>query len=201
MAQAPIAALPAAPFHVEVLDWEALAAWVSPYRYGTPRTPSPLPHVPSDPRELLTAYLQIVGVRPEDTYGVQITRTSEDLIGDLSMASFRRNLGRKPKLPSADGEPRVRMISPQHIVIAYRDSEAYREGRGRWRAYQHEVLRARLDHLSGVRAPIEVDDHPRPSFLSEVADMFNPLDPWPMFPQVFNRNERPSLGPYCGTLP
>ena len=31
------------PFHVEVLDWEAVAAWVAPDRYGPPRTPSPLP--------------------------------------------------------------------------------------------------------------------------------------------------------------
>jgi len=30
--------------------------------------------------------------------------------------------------------------------------------------------------------------------------MFNPLDPMHAFPQVFNRNERPQLGPYCGTV-
>jgi hypothetical protein len=39
----------------------------------------------------------------------------------------------------------------------------------------------------------------RPSFLSEVFDMFDPFGA-PTLPQVFNRNERPSLGPYCGTL-
>lgn len=39
-----------------------------------------------------------------------------------------------------------------------------------------------------------------PSFLVEVFDMFNPLDPMHAFPQVFNRNERPQLGPYCGTV-
>ena len=30
--------------------------------------------------------------------------------------------------------------------------------------------------------------------------MFNPLDPVQDFPQLFNRNERPSLGPYCGKV-
>ena len=79
-------------------------------------------------------------------------------------------------------------------MIAYRDRPEYVQGRERWRAYQHEALRARLDHLSGVRPPIEVDDHPRQSFLSEVFDMVNPLDPVQAFPQLFNRNERPSLG-------
>jgi hypothetical protein len=201
MAEAPLRTLPASPFHLEILDWEAVAAWVSPYRYGPPRTPSPLPHLPSDPHELLTSYLQIVGVSSSDCYGVQITRTSEELMGDLSLASFRRNLGSKPKLPCADGQDRQRMISPQHIVIAYRDRPEYAHGRERWRAYQDEALRARLDHLSGVRPPIHVEDRPRPSFLSEVFDMVNPLDPVADFPQVFNRNERPSLGPYCGTLP
>ena len=31
--------------------------------------------------------------------------------------------------------------------------------------------------------------------------MFNPLNPLVEFPQIFNRNQRPSLGPYCGELP
>jgi hypothetical protein len=29
----------------------------------------------------------------------------------------------------------------------------------------------------------------------------DPLDPMAGFPTLFNRNERPSLGPYCGKLP
>ena len=36
---------------------------------------------------------------------------------------------------------------------------------------------ARLDHRTGEREPIVVDDHPRPSFAEEVFDLFNPLDP------------------------
>ena len=49
LAEAPLAlaARPALPFHLEILDWEAVAAWVSPYRWGAQRIPSPLPHLPS----------------------------------------------------------------------------------------------------------------------------------------------------------
>ncbi|HYH87780.1 MAG TPA: hypothetical protein VEX67_01020, partial [Solirubrobacteraceae bacterium] len=67
-AEAPLALAtrPVLPFHVEVLDWEAVAAWVAPHRYGPPRTPSPLPHLPSSWEELMTAYLEVVGVRSED---------------------------------------------------------------------------------------------------------------------------------------
>jgi hypothetical protein len=50
-----------------------------------------------------------------------------------------------------------------------------------------------------VRPPIEVAEHQRSSFLGEVFEMFDPFGAATL-PQVFNRNERPSLGPYCGTL-
>jgi hypothetical protein len=187
-AEAPLP-LGAPPFHVEILDWEAVAAWVSPFRYGPQRVPSPLPHLPSTWHELLAAYLQIVGVQARDTYGVQVTRTADRSLADLSMASHAKNLRGGHEL----------MHVGEHVVIAYRDSDGYAAGRARWRAYQHEVLRARLDHLTGMRPPIVVDDRPRESFLSEVVDMFDPFG-MSGFPQIFNRNARPSLGPYCGEL-
>jgi hypothetical protein len=187
-AEAPLA-LGAPPFHVEILDWEAAAAWVSPHRYGPERVPSPLPHLPSTWQELIVAYLAVVGVAPQDTYGVQVTRGADRSIADLSMASFSKNLRGEQKL----------MHVGEHVVIAYRDSPEYEAGRTRWRAYQHEVLLARLDHLTAVRPPIAVDDHPPQSFLSEVVDMFDPFGV-PTVPKIFNRNARPSLGPYCGEL-
>jgi hypothetical protein len=183
--------LPDAPFHVELLDWEAVAAWVAPSRYGPPRTPSPLAHLPSTYEELLTAYLQIVGVRSEDSYGVQVTRAaSESGLPDLSLASFTKNLRGYPDLVHA----------AELIVIAYRDSADYQAGRERWRAYQQEVLHARLDHLTDERKTLDTEYRPPPSFLSEVFDMFNPLDPMQAFPQIFGRKDRPQLGPYCGTV-
>jgi hypothetical protein len=145
-AEAPLE-LGAPPFHVEILDWEAVAAWVSPFRHGPPRVPSPLPHLPSTWQELLAAYVLVVGLQPRDTYGVQVTRTRDRSIADLSAVSFARSM--RGKHPFMDvGE---------HVVLAYRDSEAYRAGRARWHDYQRDVLRARLDHLTGVRPPVDGD--------------------------------------------
>jgi hypothetical protein len=204
MNEAPLAlpARPVLPFHAEILDWEAAAAWVAPDRNGPPRVPSPLPHLPNTWQELMTAYLEVVGVRPEDCYGVQVTRgATVQGLADLSTASMRKNFRSPPKLPSADGTDRRRIQASELVVIAYRDRAEYQDGRARWRAYQEEVLRARFDHRSDVRPVIDVEFRPTPSFASEVFDMFNPLDPMHDFPTLFNRNERPSLGPYCGKLP
>jgi hypothetical protein len=198
-AQAPLRLDEPLPYHVEILDWEAVAAWVSPHRYGPQRVPSPLPHVPSTWQELLQAYLEVVGVRSADCYGVQVTRTADRPIADLSMASFNQNLRGKAKFTCVDGQERAVMHLAEHVVVAYRDSADYEAGRARWRAFQHEVLRARLNHLTGVRPPIEVSDHRPTSFLGEVFEMFDPFGQ-PSFPQIFNRNARPSLGPYCGEL-
>ena len=52
-------------------------------------------------------------------------------------------------MPCADGKDRVRMHGGSYLVISYRDSPAYAEGRERWAAYQSEVLKAR----AGPRAP------------------------------------------------
>jgi hypothetical protein len=203
LAEAPLAlaARPVLPFHLEILDWEAVAAWVAPHRHGPPRCPSPLPHLPSSWQELMTAYLEVVGVRPEDAYGVQVTRADTARpLADFSLASARKNFRSPPKLPSADGTERRRMQAAEHVVLAYRDRAEYQEGRARWRAYQDDVLRARLDHRSDVRPALDVEYRPPPSFLSEVFDLVNPLDPWSPLPTVFNRNEKPSLGPYCGKV-
>jgi hypothetical protein len=107
-------------------------------------------------------------------------------VADLSLASFRQNF-------NAD---KSRFRATEHVVLAYRDSEALGEGRARWAAYQRDVLRA-LDHLTGVRPPIAAIP-PRPSFLSELFDFVNPLDPMQMFPTTVGRLEKRSLGPYCG---
>jgi len=188
-AEAPLARLDS-PFHLEILDWEAVAAYNSPLRWGPAhpaRVPAPLPHLPTDFHELLSMYLEVVGLRPEDCYGVQATRTREGMLADLSLASFRKNL-------NAD---KSRCHAAEHLVLTYRDSAAYREGRERWAAYQRDVLRARLDHLSGVRKPIEPLPQ-RQSFLGELFDFVNPLDPLQMFPTTLGRLEKRSLGPYCG---
>ena len=140
----------------------------------------------------MPAYLEVVGVRSEDCYGVQVTRSAR---------GPRRPLDGELAQELHGGAPTQLIHAAEHVVIAYRDRDEYATGRERWRAYQDEVLHAKLDHLTGVRPPLDTEYHPPPSFLGEVFDMFNPLDPLHAFPQIFNRNERPLLGPYCGTVP
>ncbi|MGZ5324575.1 MAG: hypothetical protein ACXWZ3_11160, partial [Solirubrobacterales bacterium] len=59
----------------------------------------------------------------------------------------------------ADGKDRVRMHGGAYLVISYRDSAAYAEGRERWEAYQSEVLKARLDREIQPRAPVPAGNH------------------------------------------
>ena len=157
------------------------------------------PAPPVHAGELLEAYVEIVGLRPEDSIGVQVTRSTDTGIGDLSAAGLG-TLRWESEQPCLDGKERVRLHSAEHVVITYRDSAAYQEGRERWRRYQDEVLRARLDHLTGVCPPVEVDLRPRRSLASELFDLVNPLDPGPALPQLFGRNAPRSLGPYCGSM-
>ena len=203
MGEAPLAlaARPVLPFHVEILDWEAVAAWVSPDRHGPPRTPSPLPHLPSRWEELMTAYLEIVGVRPEDCYGVQVTRAaSEQGLADLSLASARKNFRGPPKLPSADGTERQRLHAAELVVVAYRDRAEYQDGRARWRAYQDEVLRARLDHrtrrAAGARRRVPPAAFVRVGGLRHV----NPLNPCRRLPAALQPRRAAEPGPYCGKV-
>ena len=103
------------------------------------------------------------------------------------------------------------MATVSGIVLAYFVDYAL-AGSGSWRwmlalsaipalgvvAILARLLHARLDRLSGQRPPLDTEYRPPPSFLSEVFVMFNPLDPMAGFPQLFNRRQRPQLGPYCG---
>ncbi len=146
--------------HVEVLNWGAVAVAVHPRPQRLPETPSPFPYLPSTPQEVLVAYLEIVGVRPTDCYGAAVTvdRFSEcreihsRREEQLSMASLK--LTDAPKLPCADGSYRRRLHGGTRIVITYRDSPAYVDGRRRWLDYQRDVLFARLHLKTQARRPI-----------------------------------------------
>lgn len=144
--------LAAAGIHVEVLDWATIAGAVHPRIHHPPPVPSPFPYLPSTPQELLRGYLEIVGVRPADSYGVQATvdRPRALIQGGL----MTTNLG--PKQPCADGKARMRTRGCEHVVIVYRDRPEYAAGRARWEAYASEILQARLSR--DPRATIEVYD-------------------------------------------
>jgi hypothetical protein len=146
--------------HIEVLNWSAVAVAVHPRPQRLPEAPSPFPYLPSTPQEVLTAYLEIVGIRPADCFGaaVSIDRFSE--CGEirnireeqLSMASLK--LTDAVKLPCADGTHRRRLHGATRVVVSYRDSPAYAKGRARWLDYQRNVLFARLQLKTGARRPI-----------------------------------------------
>src|SRR5699024_1070812 len=69
--------------HVEVLNWAAVAAVVRRDSHDLAEIPSRFAYLPSTPQELLTAYLEVVGVWPGDCWSAQTTR---DQPGNLLQA-------------------------------------------------------------------------------------------------------------------
>jgi hypothetical protein len=140
---------------VEVLQWDAIAVAVHPVRQHRAPLPSPFAYLPLTPQELLTGYLEIVGVSPADAYGAQVTYDRPfDLMSRTSMRSGVRRTGGGPDLPCADGTPRPRMAGGHHIVVAYRDRPEYAAGRQRFDAYMDAVLHAHLRGGTNLRVAV-----------------------------------------------
>jgi hypothetical protein len=149
--------------HVEVLNWRAIAEVVHRDARELPEIPSRFAYLPSTPQELLSAYLEVVGVWPGDCWSAQTTR---DQPGTLLQASHSSGDGgwddrvRGEAFPSADGVLRQRVHGTTLVVIAYRDRPAYAEGRERWDAYQRDVLQADLRLETGAWRPVQDGLHP-----------------------------------------
>ncbi len=141
--------------HIAVLEWDAIAQAVHPARRERPRMPSPFPYLPATPQELLRAYLEVVGVDPADTHGVQVTYDEPmDLLGRSTGRSWLRSSYGGDKIMCADGTARGRLAGGEHIVVVYRDRPEYVEGRDRFAAYAREVLRADLDRAGHMRGAV-----------------------------------------------
>lgn len=152
----PIAVGPVPGVRVEVLNWSAIAAAVHPQTHKRFTVPSPFPHLPSTPQELLRSHLQIVGVRPADSYAAEVTEDEpRDLtgVGSAGFMTTRTNVGEEQ--PCADGKARRRLTGGSRVVVVYRDREEYAAGRERWAAYERDVLEASLANGTGVRRPVE----------------------------------------------
>jgi hypothetical protein len=145
---------------VEVLNWAAVRRAVHPRPQKGPETPSPFAYLPSTPQEVLLAYLEVVGLRPGDCYGAEVTIdeisgygavTSKDgesvSMDDLRLCGYEKSA-------CADGKPRTRLHGGALVVISYRDRPEYAQGRERWRAYQDDVLFA-PDAPRDRRAPTD----------------------------------------------
>ena len=190
--------LPAGPpagVHVELVNWDVIAQAVHPVRQQRPWLPSPFPYLPLTPQELLRAYLAIVGIAPQDSYGVQVTYGRP--LNLLTRTSTSRNVRRTTggdEMPCADGKDRVRMHGGSYLVITYRDRPAYAEGRERWAAYQSEVLKAELGRELHPRGPVpagKYGDGKLKRTFNKVVDVVDFFDP--------DSSNEPSFDPprYC----
>jgi len=161
-AAAPLDLPPAVPagIHVELINWDVIAQAVHPVRQQRPHLPSPFPYLPLTPQELLRAHLEIVGIAPQDSYGVQVTygRPLDLMLRTSTHTGIRRTTG-GDEVPCADGKDRVRMHGGAYLVITYRDSPAYAEGRERWAAYQTTVLKAHLEREIHPRGPVPAGNY------------------------------------------
>ncbi|WP_028065149.1 hypothetical protein [Solirubrobacter soli] len=156
--------------HVEILNWAAIAAAVHTRATHPPPVPSPFPYLPATPQELLRAYLEVVGVRPEDSYSAQATVDGVRMLGGA-----HTNLG--PKQPCADGKDRMRAHGCQLVVLVYRDRPEYVAGRERWAAYAGEQLHAKLERGTGIPRRVESNE---PGRLERAAELLERLhwDNW-----------------------
>ena len=140
---------------LEVLQWDAIAKAIQPVRQRRPPLPSPFPYLPLTAQELLRSYIEIVGISPSDAYSAQVTHDHPfDLMGRTSTKWGVRRTGGGPDLPCADGKLRQRMAGGHHVVVAYRDSPGYAEGRTRFEAYAQTELQAYLHRNLGLREPV-----------------------------------------------
>lgn len=151
----PLAAAPREGVHFEVLNWRAIARAIRPESHRRDPIPSPFPYLPGTPQELLRAYVEVVGLRPADSYSAQVTEDdARDISGVSRKGIVTMGTNRGEKQPCADGEERPRLVGGSRVVVAYRDRPEYAKGRERWSAYGRDVLEAALSHGTDVRAPV-----------------------------------------------
>lgn len=146
--------------HVEVLDVDAIARAVQPRRHHPPEVPSPFPYLPSTPQEVLEAYLEVVGLHPGDSYGVQVTHDrGQDLMGDAGRGFMNVKTNRGPAQAAADGKARSRLAGATTVVLAYRDRPEYQAGRDRFVSYMRDVWQGDLRNGTGAHRAVEDPDH------------------------------------------
>jgi len=158
----------------EILNWAEVAKAVRPKIHHPPPVPSPFPYLPSTPQELLRAYLEVVGIQPQDCYSAQATVDRARALQQGGLMTT--NLG--PKQPVADGKERMRSHGCEQVVVVYRDAPAYAAGRERWTAYEADVLLAGLRKGNRVRPRIaDPDDLPdAPRGLKTIAKVAGTID-------------------------
>jgi hypothetical protein len=123
---------------VELLRWTPISLAIQPVWTQPPQPMTAYPQLPQSPEELLTTYLAIVGVMPEDTYGVSVS-VVEQQSGFLNAGSVHADRGQTASM----------------IALVYRDTPTYAEGRGRFERYRREQLKVPLDVPRGAVGRLE----------------------------------------------
>lgn len=151
-AAAPLHTSPPADLQVTVLNWAAIRRAVAPRPDKLPPMPSPFGYLPLTAQELLTAHLEIVGIRPDDCYSAQVTM---DQPGDIIGGTRHVTTTGADKEVAADGQLRKRFRGGSRVVVVYRDRAEYVAGRERWASYERDVLQSQLWVDTAVRAPLD----------------------------------------------
>lgn len=167
---------------VDVLNWRDIARVVHPQPQRMHLIPSPCAYLPSTPTELLTMYLEVVGIRASDCYAAAVTIDESFVVagvGDHGVGYSNRG----GEEMCVDGKVRRRLHAATHVVVAYDDRPEYVAGRRRWDAYQEEVLQARLELATAAREPLAaVDaadiDNSLLRSVQRASDLFEAIDPF-----------------------
>ena len=171
---------PPAGVHVEVLDWGSVQRCVQPRGDRPPEEPSRFPYLPHSPQELLTGYLETVGLDPADCYAAQVTVDESSQLTAGRDSDWLTIEGAGPRMPCADGKSRHRLYGADQVVVAYRDRSEYATGRERFVAYMRAAyqgdLRQGVRLRDGVRAG-PFDDVPRGlRHVLQVVDVIDRID-------------------------
>ncbi len=147
------------------LNWDGVARAVAPVRRDPEPVPSPWPYLPLTAGELLSSYLEVVGIAPSDSFGVQVTY---DRAFDLMSRSHR------------SGHVRVhrsgRVLGGSQVIVTYRDRPEYAEGRKRWVRYQATVLQADLQFGLSGGEPVPKPDSRLMKVLDRAYDIASVFD-------------------------
>ena len=152
---------PSAELRLELLWWGRIREATREGAEHEPRHPSPAPHLPVEVPELLTAYLEVVGVQPAACLGVGagVSRAGPRTLDRQRMRAVRRHV-------------------TDLVTVIYRDSPAYAEGRERWAAYCAEQYGDSLEHpaaaVGGERYPVRRMSRKRRA-VEEMIDVVDPV--------------------------
>lgn len=123
---------------VDLFRWTPISLAVQPIWTQPAQAMTAYPHLPQSPEELLQAFIAIVGLMPEHTFGVSVS-VIEQQSAFLNAGAAQADRGQTASL----------------IAAVYLDTPAYAEGRSRFQRYRAEQLKVPLDVPRGSVGKLE----------------------------------------------